>query len=261
MQAFIIQVLNSNSNAYITIPYSSTIVNTARQRVKSQSNSSASTDKVGIYLEIKDSHSIDKLWLIDEPGCTSKFDNSWDGIKMLGSPLSPQFYTIESDGIYQIDCSNDLNNKTIGFQPGEESQFTLNASIYNIKTKYAGVYLVDLVENKTIELKEEGTSYSFNTSSINNIEKRFKIVTRNYELKAPDDNFNIKVFGGSGIILAQNISDKNGNIIIYDMAGRYLRNVPVLPNSITTISGIIPGAYIAKVFSGNDQIAKRLIVR
>jgi len=63
------------------------------------------------------------MWIFTFPSCTRNFDNGFDGKKMLGFSQVSQLYSIENDGIYQINAVNNMNESYLGFQPGEDTQF------------------------------------------------------------------------------------------------------------------------------------------
>ena len=265
MQAVLIRPLTttvSTPNFTFGIPYNSLVVDfdTAIHRVKRNFEKEFITDKICTIIDVKGSRSQDRLWLVTEPTCSHKFDNGWDGYKFIGPAISPQLYAIEPDGKYQINVVDDLYETQLGFQTGEDTEYTFTFTQENINQKYAGIYLVDRVENKTIDITQTGTTYTF-TSATGTDEKRFKIVTRLDEPNAPDANSKVKIFSANGNIFVQNYSELSGNFILYDIAGHYLKNVPLVPNGIVTVYGVIPGAYISKVKTGNEEITKRLIVR
>ena len=262
MQAVLIKAINPTSAATFSIPYNSIVVDfdSAIHRVRKTYDKEFITDKICTIVDVKGTATSDRLWIITDPSCSHKFDNGWDGYKFIGSAISPQLYAIEEDGKYQVNAVNDFYETQLGFQPGEDTEYTFTFTQENINQKYAGLYLVDAIENKTIDITASGTTYTFNSTSVND-EKRFKIVARHMEIGTPDLNSNIKIFSANGIIFVQNYSDLNGDIMLYDIAGHYLKKTSLLPNGIVTISGVIPGAYISKVITSKEDITKRLIVR
>ena len=263
MQSVLIKALNPTSNATFGIRYTSTVVDfdSAIHRVRGvYNNTYESTDKVSTIIDVKGTKTVDRLWLITQPGCSRTFDNGWDGSKFIGSAISPQIYAIEPDGKYQVNSVADINDTQIGFQAGEDTEYTMTFKHTNIKSNYAGVYLVDMLENKTIDVTESGSTYTFTASSTQD-EKRFKMVARHYEENAPDTDTKVKVFSSNGNIFVQNLENSTGDIMLFDIAGHYLEKITLVPNGIVTLSGIIPGAYIAKVSTLKENFSKRLIVR
>ena len=265
MQAVLIKAKTPFTNVSFGINYTATVVDfdTTLHRVKGV-NDELNTDKICTIVDVKGaniSNVSDRLWLITEPSCSRKFDNGWDGYKFIGPAISPQLFTLEQDGKYQIDAMDDMNDMELGFIPGSDQNYTMTFSHANVRNKYAGIYLVDKLENKTVEVTESGSEYTFSAGTTDNTENRFKIVARHYEKDAPDKDTKVKIFSGTGNIFVQNYSDQSGSIHIYDIAGHYIKNVPLTPYGITTITGIIPGAYVAKAVSATEDVSKRLIVR
>src|ERR1035437_358158 len=154
---------------------------------------------------------------------------------------------MEVDGDYQVDAVADMNNTELGFQAGEDVEYTLTFTHENLLTRYAGVYLVDSVENKTVDITESGSTYKFVAESAPTKVNRFKIVTRPYEKDAPDADTKVKLFSSKGTIFVQNMSNSNGELRLYDMAGHYIKKVIFGANGVTTVStNIKPGVYVAK---------------
>lgn|ERR1035437_3372659 len=140
MQGFMV-VANTGGGA-LNIPYSSIVTkNTDPQHVSSL----IQVEQVGrvcTTIEVKGTRYSDIMWIITDQACTHKFDNGWDGYKMSGSSLTPQIYAMESDGNYQVNSIDDINNTNIGFQTGEDSIYTLVFNHQNLASRYKALYLV-----------------------------------------------------------------------------------------------------------------------
>jgi len=263
MGAMLVRVLNSTANATLGITYNSVAMNNSVLQRASSGNSDVSiSDKVVTMIVVKSENHSDRMWIFTDPTCTRGFDNGKDGQKMLGSALNPQLYAIETDGNYQVNSVADMHDTELAFLAGEDVEDTLIFSHQNIEKSYAGVYLLDLVENKTIDITLSGTKYNFRAESTPTPIKRFRIVTRHYEKDATDAETQVKIFSSQGTILIQNFSNVDGNCQIYDIAGHYLKNVTFEANGVTSIAHtLMPGAYIATAITSNEKISKRLIVR
>ncbi|MDP4238207.1 MAG: G8 domain-containing protein [Bacteroidota bacterium] len=266
MQAILIRPkpnISTYNNFTFGISYNSVIMeNATRQRVSPEKTLSTNDDNTETLIEVKGTNFSDRMWIFSQPGCTHHFDNGWDGAKLMGSALTPQLYAVESDGNYQVDAVDDMNNTKLGFQAGEDVEYTMTFTHQNIKSKYAGVYLMDNVENKTVDITESGSTYSFLAESTFKAVNRFNIITRPYEQSSPDKDSQIKIFSSRGCILVQNFSSLSGHVMIYDIAGHYLKKVALAPNGgIVVVSRILPGAYIAKAITNQEGVAKRLIVQ
>jgi hypothetical protein len=202
------------------------------------------------------------MWLISSPTCSRNFDNGWDGVKMLGSSLSPQLFAIESDGLYQVNSVKDIHNTVLGFQAGQDVEYTLTFTHENTERLYAGIYLVDLVENRVADITLSGTEYTFLAESTPKPVERFKIVTRYYENGNQDDSSQIRVFSGNKSVFIQNMSDESGELSLYDISGRLVDKVRFGANGVTAVfSNLTPSAYVVKAVTPSERISRRLIVR
>jgi len=253
---------NKTAGSYIKMKYSDVAIkNTTQQRVKSV-DAITNTDLISTRIDLTGKHYSDRMWIFTEPSCTRNFDNGWDGRKMLGSSLAPQIYAIEPDGDYQVNSVSDMNNTDLAFQAGDEVEYTIKFTHENIQRQYAGVYLVDLVENKTVDVSENGSTYTFATAQSDAPAKRFKILTRPYEKGAPDKETLVKIFTAPGRVFVQNLSTFKGECTLYDIAGRAIKNAPFEANAVTEVlSNLIPGAYVVNTITNGEKVSKRVIVQ
>ena len=263
MQGFLVKTLGTTPGN-LTIPYNSVI--TSNSHPLRAPNRYVPPVESYIKIMIKSASTWDYLWLFKIAGTSHNFDNGWDGYKMLAQMNIPQIFAMESSGIYQINTADDINYTTIGILAGSELQDTLIITNENLTKSYQSVYLVDMVENKTIDITTSGTIYPFIAASTTTPVKRFKIVTQNYDVTEnkgvglTNSEPKVKIFSAIGDVIVQNMTDLAGDIVIYDIAGRYLKKELLIPNGIVTISGLLPGAYIVKTNAGNKVFNKKLIV-
>jgi hypothetical protein len=72
---------------------------------------------------------------------------------------------------------------------------------------------------------------------------------------------NIKVFNSANTIFVQNLSDLNGEMVIYDIMGRYLKKAVFAPYGVTAVQvGTTPGAYVVKAATSNESVSKKIII-
>jgi len=230
------------------------------QRVKNI-DGVTNTDVISTKIDLTGQHYSDRMWIFTDPACTRNYDNGWDGRKMLGSSLAPQIYAMEPDGDYQVNSVSDMNNTDLAFQPGDEVEYTLKFTHENIQRQYAGVYLVDLVENKTIDVTENGSTYKFATALSDVPTKRFKILTRYYEKNAPDAASQLKIFSAKSYVFIQNPGTFNGDCTLYNISGQAVRKLSFGPGSITTVSNLGQGAYVISATTNGEKVSKRVIVQ
>ena len=265
MQAFLVKVMTPTStvNSTFGITYNSVVMyNTDKQRVKGDKEVSVTDSLIGTSIELDGTSNSDRMWLFAQPGCTRNFDNGWDGAKMPGDALAPKIFAEEEDGNYQVDAVDDINNTFLGFQAGEDTQYKLTFTHQNITSKYAGVYLVDLVDNKTVDITLSGSTYSFTAESTPTPVKRFIIATRSIDNTGSGDNSQLKVFNSGNTVFVQNLSNQNGQLNLYDMMGRNLKNAKFGPYGISAIQigSFISGAYIINAATDNERVCKKIII-
>jgi hypothetical protein len=262
MQGLLIKAKSPSSSATFTIPYSSVITkNTDQQRVNRASDQSF-TKQTFTIIDVKGAHSADKLWIYTEPTCTRNFDNGWDAFKLVGSALSSQLYAVEPDGNYQVNTVNDMNNSVLAFQAGEDAEYTLTFTHQNSERYYEKIYLIDLQNNKMTDITESGSTYSFTAESTSSAKNRFNIVTFNCKKDSTTENSNIKITSANGSIFIQNLSSSKGNAMIFDIAGRVIKTAPFCASGVTEVNtGMIPGSYIVKCLTDNENVSKQIIVR
>jgi len=263
MQAFLIKA--SSTGSTISIPYSSVgvmVPNTVPQRSKGKLTKSSS-DKIWTIIDVKGIRFADRMWIFTEPGCTHGFDNGWDGEKFLGSSLAPQLYAMETDGDYQVNSVNDINNTYLGFQAGEDSLYTFTFTHQNLGLQYGNVYLVDSVTQQTVNITTSGTIYTFKSLLTDTIAKRFKIVTNRditTKLITPDlASSQLKVFSSQHTVFIDNTADEKGSLYLYDMTGRFIQKYEFTAHGVTTFrTALTPGTYLAKGITKKMKVTKKI---
>jgi hypothetical protein len=253
---------NGTPGSRVQISYKDAIVkNNTLQKVKA-ADGVTTTDLVSTKIDLIGQHYSDCMWIFTEASCTRNFDNGWDGKKMLGSSLAPQIFAIEPDGDYQVNSVSDMNNTDLAFQAGDEVEYTLKFTHENIQRQYAGVYLVDLVENKTVDVSENCSTYSFATAQSDAPAKRFKILTRPYEKGSPDKDAQVKIFTAPGRVFVHNLTTFKGECTLYDIAGRAIKNAQFAANAVTEVlNNLTPGAYVVNTITNGEKLSKRVIVQ
>jgi len=265
MQAFLVMVKTPGPTATIAIPYSSTgtiVKNTSLQRVQHE-------DELFTRIDVEGGGYGDRMWIFTNSDCSRGFDNGWDGFKLMGSNLSPQIYALEADGNYQVNTIGDINNSYIGFKAGIDTLYTLTFTHQNKDPRYDHLYLMDLCENKTVEITAAGSKYCFNSGSNKEVENRFKIIATLEDLDINTDTNSvttktqpISVFNSDNIILIKNQSSLNGFLYFFDIAGRLLQKLPFQANGITTLTNQLPtGSYLIKAVTSEYVLDKKIIVQ
>jgi hypothetical protein len=266
MQAFLVKAMSNSADATIRIPYSSvSMKNTDKQRSPNVNKISAS-EKIYTRIDVVGSRYADHLWIFSDPTCTRNFDNGWDGRKLFGSALTPQLFSMEADGDYQINGVDNINNSELGFIKGEDTNYTLKFTHENSVSNYSRLYLIDFQDGSTTDITQSGTEYSFLAGSDSDPVKRFKIVTslgvatENENLIS--DNVQMKIYSLQHSIHVQNSSNEIGNLYLYDPTGRFIEKIAFSANGLTTMPMSMPeGLYIAKAVTKTYQMVTNLLLR
>jgi len=262
MQGFLVKAMTNSTDATFEIPYNSVVVkNTDLQRVHSAREAYYS-DKAYTIIDIKGSRFSDRMWIFTDPSCTHNFDNGSDGYKMIGSSFAPQLFAMETDGDYQVNSVDNMNETYLGFLPGEDLKYTFVFTHGKLGTIYSGVYLVDLLKNITKEITASGTEFPFDAGATDTLVKRFKIVARPYATDSGENFLQIKIFSSERTIYIQNNSNSCGNLVLNNMNGQSVFKYSFSANSITSIPlSLSAGVYMAKAITDTEDVTKKLLLK
>jgi hypothetical protein len=265
MQGFLVKAMSNSPNATFSIPYNSVIANNDQQRVRGLVRSTVS-NKVVTRIDVKGERFSDRLWIFTDSRCSRTFDRGWDGRKMFGSSQTSQLYAIEENENYQINATDNMNETALGFMAGNDSKFKLTFTHKNLDLSYSKVYLVDAVDNKTIDVTANGSEYEFMANSGSLATQRFKILTNpiNPVVTGDKENRLLTVFSTKETVFIQNLTAQSGKVFLFNVSGAMIRSQVFEPNGISTISiqNLPAGTYIVKATT-NTQVAEtlRVIIR
>jgi len=265
MQGFVVKAMSNDVNATFGIPYSSLVTkNVDAQRAPSANRSNSTGGFVYTIIDVAGAQGGDRMWLFTDESCTHNFDNSWDGRKMFGSALVPQLFAKETDGDYQVNSVNDVNNTNLGFQAGTDSVYKLRFTHANVQSVYDKLYLYDYITGGITDITESGTEYSFVAQSTSTPASRFRILSTLAATtgeKSITDNSAIKVFSSNKTIFVRNMSKEDGDLILYDVAGRFINRLPFNPMSITAIPmKLVPGVYVVTAVINNEKVVTSRVI-
>lgn len=257
MSSMLVKVNNSTPNAYVKINYNSAIKqNTEQQRVKREGAETSEHLYTRIDLESKSFS--DRLWIFADEKLSRNFDNGYDGYKLYISPNIPQIYAMEQDGNYQINSVDDLNNTSIAFQPGEDTDYQLIFNNYNLEKRYSKLLLFDLAKEKVMDVTANGSVYNFTADPKLDSVARFKLITE--KIQTPDvDPSKVGFYTENNNLHIYNYGN-TGNVMIYDISGRLLFQRHLYPNGITTIALQKQTVYIVKATIPNETTSTKIII-
>ena len=251
MQAFLVKATASTGS--VSYLYNNLLSNSELQRVKQ-------TQKTGMKIDLIGTTYSDRMWMLVDDNCSSTFDNGFDGPKILGDESVSQLYGFGDDDIYQICAVNDLNESYLGVKPGLDTQFKLVFNHQNIDSKYTNLYLIDLLENRVIDITQTGTEYNFTSASTDNV-KRFKIVSTITDLQKPDGNSDLLIYNSGNDIVINNRSNQRGSLTIFDAMGRVVKTAEFDANKLSNLPvNLSNGTYIVKAVVNSEKITKRIVI-
>lgn len=253
-------VSTSTANCYVNFNYASLVMkNTDLLRAPSTKNDIQSV-AVNTRIDVTGNNTHDKMWIFSDDSCSRGFDNGDDGIKILGTALQPQIYAVEADGNYQINAVSDMNNTTIAFQAGEDTEYTLTFNHEFAETKYEKIYLHDLVENTILNITENGSIYKFTATSTPNAVNRFRIITKSIGEESTTQS-NVKLFVAEQSIYVQNFSDFDGTVYLYDVTGRLHGTTRISPNGVVFFPAKAYNAYVVKTVLLNETVTQKIVLK
>jgi len=137
----------------------------------------------GIRIDVQGSRYSDQVWFFHNSSCTRGFDKGWDALdpdRANENQLAPEILGMEDNQEFHIDVVPDLNETYIGFKAGEDTVYTMTFTNQNLQLIYDQLSLVDLVENKTIDVFNTGAQYTFTAHRTVGLEKRFKLLATKF---------------------------------------------------------------------------------
>jgi hypothetical protein len=255
MGTLMVRVPKANATtelSYVNFAYNTvTMGNLERQRVKEASIADNQTTTI---IDVEGENAADRMWLMSNEGFSRGFDNGFDGVKLKGSALNPQLYAVEKDGEYQVNSVDDLNNTTLAFQAGQDTEYKIKFTHNdNTALKYNKILLHDLIENRIVDITSSGTEYSFNATSASSTVLRFKIITQTNNTETMKQNIS-KAYYFNNQLYVQNFSNISGKVYVYDISGRTVAIKSISANENIQIATPKSNVYIVKTAIGENSI-------
>lgn len=257
MSSILVKVTSSTSEAYLNINYNTmTIGNAEQQRVRAINNIRPSI--IGTRIDLQSENAKDKLWLFVDDKLSRSFDNGYDAKKISGSALNQQIFAVEEDGNYQIDAVEDINDTRIAFRAGQDSLYKMIFNHENISNKYSGLYLFDMVENKIINVTENGATYNFTALSTPSSVLRFKIISKT-QTSDTEEKPDIIYFNINKVLYIFNQGHESCKIYLYDLSGRIIAHETIPANGNVNIPVNSQHVYILKIEDSTSTNSVKII--
>ena len=266
MQAFLVYAVSDNAAANIVIPYSSVgtaVRNTDRQHTKAL-KTDTEAPKTYTVIDVVGSRYSDRMWIFTEPDCTKSYDNGWDGNKFLGNASVPQIWSMEKSGDYQINSTNNIDSTTIGFVPGDDTDYQLVFTHQNTELSYPSLYLVDLLTSDIVDVSQSGATYNFSATESTPDYTRFKLLkslgvtTSNTDL---DRSQALNVFTYRKNLCLQNKSDEPLFVKVLSMSGNIVLDTKLNFYGIKNLRTSLPsGNYVVIVNNTKLQLVRKVMI-
>lgn len=219
-----------------------------------------------LKIDVESVNGHDKVWIFNEPNTTNGYDSGWDCYKSSETVLSePEIFISESDEKFQINTLPDINETTLAFRPGSDSEYKLTFTNSNLNS----IYLLDLKDSTIIDISTNGTEYIFNATNRINPENRFKILTYKPNVINLKVSNNLDKLNNSGVdfyvynnkLNIINKTKQHGTIVVFNMLGSECLQIPIEQEcEKATQLDLRSGTYIAKLIIGDKNYSKRLIL-
>lgn len=261
MQAFFVQATASSQS--FTIPYSATEQQTVILRAPKLYSSE--DDLVGTKLTLWSEHTLDHLWLFSHPDCSSSFDNGYDGNKFMNGSGSANLFVSADSRDYQVYTTNNIDETLIEFVPGASDTVYKISAVHNqiIEMYLEGLFLVDLLEDKVVNISEDSASYTFTAYPDDAISARFKLVVEDPTSIEPVESSNatIKLISASGKLILMAGNNEIHSVVVFDISGKMLYSEKLSDvNSVVLNTKLAPGTYIVKCETQNGYITEKVIL-
>ncbi|MBK6964148.1 MAG: T9SS type A sorting domain-containing protein [Bacteroidales bacterium] len=193
---------------------------------------------------------------------TPLFDGNHDAYKLWGLENAPQLYSIIPNEVLSINELPFEGNEVVnlGFKCGVAGTYSLNASGVESFNSSTPILLEDLKLNILQDLRLNPV-YSFNYAT-NDSEARFKLHFKAATGIADPANSGIFVYSYEHTVVINNTTNLNGEIRIFDMTGRELKDANMSAASETRLPlQVAVGTYIVKVTTALGTVNQKVFVK
>lgn len=208
-----------------------------------------------IRVEGKDS-TADLLYLMENENCSERFDNGYDGTKVLGVEGTPQLYATNDYGRTAVNVDQTITGQYVGFMAGHNgTKYTLSFNTDRLEG-YDELYLYDTKENKYVNIMK-GETYTF-TGTRSGEEKRFLIVGQREDedeaVVRTGDEQRIEVVGNRALVMGFDGSDADVRVV--DMQGRVVCEWNMVNGPWFEIPDLPSGVYVISVEKCQTKFVK-----
>ena len=254
-QGFFIQVTEDVNNS-ITIPKSQRVHNTTAFYKNNIPNL--------LTLKADDGEFYVETWIQFMEGSTGSYDEKYDVNFFGGVYNAPYFYSIVEDGDFYLSTNRipvveDQYSVNLGFKTFLEREFVLTATNVTSFGEDMDIFLEDLKEAKTIDLKKT-PEYIFSASP-GDITERFVVhLINSTGFEDLENTEDIKIFVSNNQICVYSNKPVKGSIHVFDIIGKQVMSKLFSGNEGFSFNRS-SGYYIVKISTQNSVITKKIFVK
>ncbi len=215
-----------------------------------------------IFLTVQGNGYSDKMIVRFDKDASADFDSDYDAWKMKGDVSAPQLYSVTGGHELSVNVlafENDEMTIPVYFEAGRKGIFTITADDLSSFTLSDKIYLEDLKENITLDLKEV-SSYSFAADADDDL-ARFVLHFTNDALNTVENELSdITIYTFENHIYIANPDHRKGKVKVSNMLGDIIWQKNIASSEDFTLE--VSGAYYLVEFIGADGIrVKKVFVK
>ena len=255
MQGFWIQT-NAASPA-LTFPHSAKVVSTTGFYANQLNNH--------IVLSISNSDYTDKTYIHFRDEASADFDNQYDSYKLFGLPEVAQVYSKSKSGtelsINSLGLLAENTTIPIGFRCNKSGKYELELNGIFSFDNPVKVYLIDMLDQKFIEITEDSYKYVFHHDA-DDSELRFALAFRMSNSSLDENNIFVPAVFSKGNEITVINTNTLSKIKIYDIMGALITEKDCQPNTSATIMmEVAKGPYIVRIDSNEGIYTQKVIMQ
>ena len=266
MGNILVKVSSESANDFVNFNYNDAVMkNTEMQRIKAGENAlrtnteNHNDEPIHMVVEVFGDSGYDRMWLYPGQGFSRGYDSGYDGRKIFGPANLPQLFAIEKDGLYQVNAVDDIHNTALGLRAGLDEEYVLVFRNHDLNQLYHKIFLHDLVDNKMIDISEDGAYYEFRADNRDHMVQRFRIITQTED--EGQDVSELKIFSADKSLYLKNFSNQRADFLVYDLSGKLMGRTVVEPGSLGYLRVPNHHVCIVKAVTASDTVTKTIMIQ
>lgn len=204
----------------------------------------------------------DQTFVRFNESATSGFDQDLDAYKLFGKEAAPQLYSLlpgDNAAINTLPFIETDPHVSLGFKAGTENTYTLTVAGIESFDTATPLFLEDVKTNSTVNLRQNPL-YSF-TAVPGDPEHRFNLHFKNATGIDEPVSCQVGIYSNQHFVFVNNPDKRQGNIAIYDIAGRLLMSNQLSGNILNKMDvGTYSGNLLVKVITAKGITTGKVFI-